>query len=374
MLDLESFNCTGCTACYNICPTQAITMLVDKEGFKFPRIDNAQCINCSLCKKVCVPLNGYTQQTFEQKVYGAKNKDVEERKHSQSGGVFFVLAKYVLAQGGVVYGALIDDAFAVRHGRAITEEQAKLFRGSKYVQSDLGNIFKDIKKDLEAGLKVLFSGVPCQVAGLKSFLKKDYENLLLVDVICHGVPSPMVWSDYIQWQQARLKNNIEQVDFRDKDLPWGVHYEKLTLKNKRKKFQIYARLFHSHNILRKSCYNCLFATTERVSDITIGDYWGIENIKSEFKDDFGVSAVLINSKKGDCIWNKVAKDFDWFACDIQDVLPRNPNLAQATSMPNAREQFWKDYEQGFTMKSKKYGKYTIIYRIKLIIKRILKKS
>lgn len=372
MIDLKKFNCTGCTACYNVCPHKAIQMVEDSEGFKFPQIDTAKCTNCGLCEKVCIPSNGYVKQPFETKAYGAKNKNLDERKKSQSGGAFYVLAKYILSQGGVVYGSLIDEAFVVRHARASTEEQAKGFRGSKYVQSDLGDIFLSVKEDLLLGVPVLFSGTPCQVAGLKAFLRKAYDNLLLVDLICHGVPSPKVWSDYIEWQLYRNgSKTIEQVSFRDKSYRWGSHYESFFIENKKKTFDINARLFYSHNAHRNSCYTCPFTNTEKLSDITIGDYWGIENVKPDFRDEYGVSAILVNSSTGQSIWSKVCEQFDYFECKVEDIMARNPQLSKPVAKPATRDEFWQDYEKGFGFIAKKYGGNNLKGKVKRLIKRIL---
>jgi len=371
MLDLNTFNCTGCTACYNVCPKNAITMEENEEGFKFPKINLDNCTNCGLCEKICIPKNGYQKKPFKTVAFGAKNKTLEERKQSQSGGAFFVLAKYVLSKGGVVYGALIDEGFVVKHARAYTEEQAKTFRGSKYVQSDLGDIFQSVKEDLQLGVLVLFSGTPCQVAGLKSFLRKDYSNLILMDLICHGVPSPKVWADYIEWQQSRFASSITDAKFRDEEYCWGTHYESFLVGNKKKKFDIYAKIFYSHNAHRESCYTCPFANKERLSDITVGDYWGIENVKAGFRDAYGVSAILINSALGLQVWERVKENFDFFECDVKDLLPRNPQLSKPAEKPVTREIFWKDYSRDFEYIVKKYGGYNLKGKIKILIKRIL---
>ncbi len=227
------------------CPHKAIEMVENSEGFKFPQIDTKKCTNCGLCEKVCIPSSGYVKQPFETLAFGVKNKNLEERKQSQSGGAFYILAKHILSQGGVIYGSLIDEGFVVRHARASTEEETKAFRGSKYVQSDLGDIFQSVKQDVQSGVPVLFSGTPCQVAGLKAYLRKDYENLLLVDLICHGVPSPKVWADYIEWQQKRKKKLITKAEFRDRSLPWGTHYESFFV-NTKKRDIVYLQKFFIH--------------------------------------------------------------------------------------------------------------------------------
>ena len=371
MIDFKSFECTGCTACYNACPHAAIQMVEDGEGFKFPQIAEAKCVKCGLCQKVCIPLNGYAPQSFAQKAYGAKNKNLDERKQSQSGGVFFVLAKHILSQGGVVYGSLLGEGLIARHGRANTEETAKAFRGSKYVQSDLGNIFLNVKEDLVTGVPVLFSGTPCQVAGLKAFLRKDYENLLLVDLICHGVPSPKIWADYVAWQEKRLRGKMTKPNFRDKSYNWGSSYESFYINENKKTFIIYTKIFHSRNAFRKSCYVCPFSNTNRLSDITIGDYWGIGNVKPEFKDRHGVSAVLVNSEKGQCIWNEVCESFDSFECKTEDITAWNPNLIRPSRRPATREEFWRDCGKDFGVVAKKYGGNDLIGKGKMLIKKIL---
>ena len=348
-------------------------MVADQEGFKFPRIDAVKCTNCGLCEKACVPSGGYVKPSFDVKAYGVKNKNLEERKQSQSGGAFYVLARYILSKGGVVYGAQIDEGFVVRHARGETEEQVKRFRGSKYVQSDLGDIFSAVKNDLQLGVPVLFSGTPCQAAGLKSFLRKDYENLLLVDLICHGVPSPKVWADYVEWQQTKFKREIKAVEFRDKSLAWGKSAEAIYISHKKKTFDIYAKLFYSRNCHRKSCYACPFANTEKLSDITIGDFWGIEDVKSEFRDDYGVSAMLVNSVKGQRVWMEVCKHFDYFKCEIDDIKARNPQLSRSVQEPATRELFWEEYENGFAFIAKKYGGDNLKGKMKRLSKRILRR-
>lgn len=377
MLDLKEFDCTGCTACYNSCPKAAIQMIEDAEGFKFPKIDTDKCVNCGLCELVCVPKNGYSKKnTYPIKVFAAKNRNLSERKESQSGGAFFVLAKFILSQNGVVYGAALDGDFIARHERADNKNDVKRFRGSKYVQSDLGDVFKQVKTDLKDGRYVLFSGTPCQIAGLKAYLgNTEYEKLYLIDLICHGVPSPKVWRDYLVWHSAQGNGKPSGISFRYKSriIKWGTHYEAFYFRKRKKIYNIYAKLFYSHNILRKSCYSCKFSNLQRVSDISIGDYWGIENVNEAFRDEYGVSAILINSPKGEDLFEKVQSQFDHIETTVEQVIKKNPNLKKSTNRPKSRETFWEDYEKGFDFVAKKYGGWTIIGRLKLFVKRILKK-
>lgn len=375
MLDFKNFECTGCTACFSVCPKNAIKMIDDEEGFKRPEINESLCVNCDLCRKVCIPSNGYVPYPFEAIAFGVKNKNLNERKQSQSGGVFFVLAKRVIEDGGVVYGAYLDEFLVVKHGRAVAADELKKFRGSKYVQSDLGDIFSMVKTDLAAGVKVLFSGTPCQVAGLKAFLGKNYDNLIAVDLICHGVPSPKVYKDYLSWQIEKNRKTISGVDFRDVTLSWGKHVERLTFENGvKKQYDVLARLFYSHNVLRKSCYECHFANVKRVGDITIGDFWGVENVNACFKDNYGVSAVIVNSERGLRVWDCVKDEFEYFSCRVEDLITRNPNLQKPSQRPNSRDCFWNDYKKGFNFIAKKYGGYNLKGKVKKFAKLILKGS
>ena len=229
----------------------------------------------------------------------------------------------------------------------------------------------ECEKRFNLGILVLFSGTPCQVAGLKAFLHKDYENLILVDLICHGVPSPKVWADYIKWQAKRFKSKIKNPNFRDLSYCWGKHYESFYVNGKKKVFDIYTKIFYSHNALRKSCFTCPYANTRKLSDITIGDYWGIENIMPEFKDEYGVSAILINSAKGQSVWQEECCNFDYFESRVEDVTKRNPNLTKPSAKPSKREEFWRDYEKGFSFIANKYGGNNLKYKAKKIIKKLL---
>lgn len=373
MIDIKTFDCTGCFACYNVCTNNAITMTENEEGFKFPKIDQYKCSNCGLCERVCIIKKDNISNSFTQKAFGAKNKDLIERKQSQSGGVFYVLAKHVLSQGGVVYGAIIDDDFVVKHFRANSLESAQKIRGSKYVQSDLGKNFISVKEDLKCGKKVLFSGTPCQIAGLKNYLNKQYDNLILVDLICHGVPTPKLVKDYINWQEKRLKTSIDKIQFRDTELSWGQNSESLYFKGKKKTFGIYSKLFLSNNALRESCYTCKFASTKKLSDITIGDFWGIEAVNKNFKDKKGVSSVIINSTCGEKLWQEVSESLEIFSCEVGDITKSNKNLVRPTLKPKSRTEFWEDYQKGFGFIAKKYGGNNIKGKSKRIIKKFLGK-
>ena len=214
--------CCGCTACMSICPQQAITMIADEEGFLYPSINQELCIECDLCKKVCPFSDNYrTSGNYDQPlVYAAKHKDDNVRMNSSSGGMFTAISDYILDIDGVIFGAAFDENFVVRHQRAETVEERNKFRGSKYVQSNLVGVFKDIKNELNKGRTVLFTGTPCQNAGLRSYLNKNYDNLYLCDIVCHGTPSPLIFENYKSFMQKKYKSRIKELSFRDKLLGW----------------------------------------------------------------------------------------------------------------------------------------------------------
>ena len=226
----------------------------------------------------------------QPKVYAVKHKDEDTRAASRSGGVFTALSDQVLSKGGVVYGCILTEDFNAVHIRADDMEERNRMRGSKYIQSKLGDTFKNVKVDLDAQKSVLFSGTSCQVAGLKKYLGKKYSNLICVDIVCHGVPSAKVWNEYLNWQAQKIKSNIVSVDFRNKkDFGWHDHVETIRFENNRVvNRKVFTNLFYGHNILRPSCYECPYKSVMHPGDITIADYWGIEKAASEFDDNKGV--------------------------------------------------------------------------------------
>lgn len=374
MIDLNKIECTGCTACQSICPKGAIHMEANQEGFQYPIIDTEKCIQCGLCVKICEGRHSWASKDGVLNAYGVKAKKDADRKGSQSGGAFWVFAQDVIANGGVVYGVRLDEAFVARHARAATMEELAAFRGSKYVQSDVGDAFKRVKDDLKAGRTVLFSGTPCQVAGLRSYLNKDYINLITIDLVCHGVPSPLVWKEYLEYQKKKHHGqNLEQVEFRDMTQAWGRHCEKLVFGGIAYDFDVYASLFFSHLIIREECFRCKFANLNRVSDITIGDFWGIEDVDVSFKDELGVSSVLVNTQKGQDLFEHMQHQFNYFQCTAADIANKNPNLSKPSKYPQNRENFWKDYKRGIDYVINKYSAVSLQYKLKKTVYRILKK-
>ena len=351
--------CTGCTACYSICPVNAIKMEQDDEGFFYPVVDQKVCIHCGKCKKVCA--QKYLRQESEPiKIYAVKCKNDTIRMNSSSGGSFTMLAEWTERQRGVIYGAAFDDKFQVKHYRAENRSEWKKFCYSKYVQSELEETFKQIKTDLLDGRNVLFTGTPCQVEGVNRYLQGvDTAKLITCDIVCHGVPSPKVWSDYLLYIQRKYRTSIKKVNFRDKS-ETGWHNSILTISGKKNKTlvkegqseNVFFQLFFRHLILRPACYRCLYANFNRPGDITLGDCWGIEKNYAQFDDDKGVSLLMCNTKKGNEIWEKVRDGADYFIITKEECL--QPNLHQPSSKPLNREEFWSMYKQyGFKRTGKK---------------------
>lgn len=360
----NKYSCSGCTACAQSCPKQCITMSSDYEGFKYPIVDETRCIQCGICIKVCPwrkekyqrPINCFTEPI----VYAAKCKDKNIRLNSTSGGIFTVLSDYILQLQGGICGAVYNTSTQkVEHTITFTTEGRNKMRGSKYVQSELSNTFQDIKTLLEQDKWLLFTGTPCQTAGLLSFLKKDYPKLVIVDILCHSVPSPLILHEILK------KYAPTNISFRDKSLGWRKSYSfQIKENNKIIHNNTFLNLFFKGLINRPSCYNCIFTNTYRASDLTIGDYWNIKAIDSKFEDPLGVSCILINSPKGKYIFEQIQNTIENIRTDLKPAL--QACLQQHTTEPvQKRRKFWTDYqEKGFDYCNKNYGYYTPIENIK----------
>lgn len=371
-------DCCGCTACASICPHKAITMKPDSLGFLYPEVDTDKCTDCGLCEKVCSFNPNYDKSlNFDKpEAYGARHKDIKEVETSRSGAAFIAISDWILEQGGVVYGVGYKDHFRVVHKRAVTKEQRNEFKGSKYVQSDLGDIYLQVKKDLRDGKIVLFSGTPCQTSGLNSFIGEKFrQNLYLVDIVCHGVPSPNIWRDYINYYEKKYKRRIVSVDFRDKkEYGWRSHKETFILENGKKispKYHPYSALFGNTIMYRKSCGNCHFCNTIRPSDITIADFWGYEKTNPEInKDDKGVSLMLINTEKGKIFFQMIRSELNIFKVSLDNCI--QPNLSKSTVLnPNSNE-FETLYSRfGIKYIIKKYVNPSIKKRVLDIVRNII---
>lgn len=308
-------------------------------------------------------------------VYAVKHKDEEVRAKSRSGGMFTAISDKVLDSDGVIYGCILTKDFRAVHIRSENKEWRNQMRGSKYIQSGLGDIFKNVKSDLNSGRIVLFSGTSCQVAGLIKFLGKEYSNLLCVDIVCHGVSSPLVWKKYVEWQENRAHARAISVDFRNKkDFGWRTHIETLILEDGRQiNSKVFAKIFLSRTSLRPCCYECPYKSIVHPGDVTIADYWGIEKAAIEFDDDKGVSLVLINNNKGKIVFQSVTDNIVYRTTRLEDSM--QPSLKAPFPKPNNRETFWHDFKHlDFGKIAVKYGgdgiKNKLLNRVKNIARKI----
>lgn len=343
---VEKSDCVGCEACVQRCPKQCIVMKEDAEGFLYPQIDIEKCIDCGLCERVCPVINqGEPRKPLV--AYAAKNQDESVRLSSSSGGVFTALAEYVIAQGGVVFGARFDESWNVVHDYVETIEGLSAFRGAKYVQSRIGQSFLRAETFLKQGRMVLFSGLPCQITGLKKFLRKDYDNLITVELFCHGVPSPMVWKRFLEEEVAIPHIRLKSISFRDKVSGWknysffysqedanGVQLHRMPFAK-----NLFMRGFLADLYLRPSCYHCPAKQFKSGSDLTIGDYWGVKLAHPELDDDKGVSAVLVNTDRGAAILQAV-QQVSLYASTFENVVKCNPALMKSAQEPAKRPLFF----------------------------------
>jgi coenzyme F420-reducing hydrogenase beta subunit len=321
-------DCCGCGACEQSCSQHCISLAPDNEGFLYPVIDEKLCIDCGICEKVC-PVINQNEIREPLNVFAAKNRNEEIRMKSSSGGVFSLLAEQIINEGGVVFGARFNEQWDVVHSYTETIDGIEPFRGSKYVQSYIGDSFIKAESFLKQGRKVLFTGTPCQIAGLHNFLRKDYDNLLTIDVICHGVPSPLVWKEYLK--SIGNGNYPTNISFRDKSSGWklfSVKYEFLT-KTIVKRFSKdnYMRCFLKDIFLRPSCYDCPSKAGKSDSDITLGDFWGVQNYHPEIDDDKGVGVALIWTDKGKEFFEHI--DADCTISNYAECIKDNPSLVSS---------------------------------------------
>ena len=351
MIKVESKkDCTGCEACKSICPKNCIEMAPDEEGFLYPRVDHENCIDCGLCEKVC-PILHSNDKTCQgrQKAYIVQHKCDKIRMESTSGGAFSAIAEYALGQGGAVFGAAFDTGFQIRHQMVNGSEELSKLRGSKYVQSQIGSAFQDAKEILESGRLVVFSGTPCQIEGLSSFLGKRYDNLVLVDLVCHAVSSPLAWKKFLDCLPAGALKEGSWIKFRDKS-KYGYEYTQLTV-YRSNGTEVYRsgpesdpmlRAFVSNTCTRPSCYECHFKKRHRISDFTIWDCYNVYQYNQAMDDNKGTSHVLIHSEKGQEIFGKISGTLRFMEVDCDQAIASEPALTQSSKPGSMREPFMKD--------------------------------
>lgn len=304
--------CCGCSACVTICPKSCIRFDEDEQGFRYPIVDESLCINCGLCEKVCPCLNDLSEQQ-PSNVYAFINEDPKIRENSSSGGFFSIIANYVLEHNGVVFGARFNDKWEVVHDYFESSVQLDKFRRSKYSQSIIGNTFKDAQKFLKDGRLVLYTGTPCQIEGLKLYLRRDYDNLITVEVVCHAVPSPLIWREYLK---SVLKHNnislkqVSSINFRDKTTGWkrfSLTIDKLNkcILSEDSAHNIYLRGFINNLFIRPSCFDCPSKGGRSKSDFSIADFWSIKQFKSDLDDNRGVTLLYVNTPEGERVLNNL---------------------------------------------------------------------
>lgn len=346
---LEHNRCTGCAACYTACAHNAITMSFDDEGFEHPVINQEVCLDCGLCQSVCPVLQYDKRQTLRtanndaQIGFAARNKNYNQRLISSSGSIFPPIAEWILEKGGLVVGTAYDEYFNAKHLIIESQNDLKDIQGSKYLQCKADNTtFKRIRDELKTGRLVLYSGMACQVEGLKSYLRKDYDNLYTIDLICMGIPSSVVWQKYLN---AFFKGEkILHINFKEKSIGWDtfsfyVKTDKREFKERGMENLYLQSMFRSWN-MRPSCFQCPFKKEERFSDFTLADCWGASKLVPEINDNKGLSSVIVHSKKGHVLWQELSDRIDYREISIEDIAAGNSNLVQNKPKSGDRHLFY----------------------------------
>lgn len=345
----DKSKCCGCSACAASCPKGCISMQEDNEGFLYPVVDKAICINCGACDRACPILNAEREKPFEQEAYIVQHKDLQVLRESTAGGAFTAIATYTLNNGGVVFGVAYDNDFRVYHTEATNALELARFRNSKYVQSDVGDTYKQAKDYLDNGRMVCYSGTPCQIEGLRNYLRKDYDNLILVDVVCRAVPSPGIWKKYIS--MVNEKNcRVKSVRFRDKTL--GYQYSTMELKLADGKTyrdgieaQPWLRMFFSGMIIRPSCSDCKFRSRYRRSDFTIWDCFNSYSIDKSFDENVGTTRVLLHTNKAKKIFDEIIKDYKYKKIPADTAVSGVAEMVKSPALHSRRSEFFRDTQE-----------------------------
>jgi len=348
---IDKKKCCGCAACVQVCPQKCISFEEDERGFSYPFVNKVACIGCGLCERVCPEIN-INEASKPIKCFASINNDSTIRKESSSGGVFSLIAEKVISEGGVVFGALFNNHWEIQHGYTETKEGLARFRGSKYVQSKTGETYQQVKSFLKQGRMVLYSGTSCQIAGLKKFLRADFDNLITIDVVCHGVPSPLLWRKYLEYKSQQeigsyLTDNITKISFRDKRKGWkrfglSIKWNNGRYKNEVLSENLFLNAFLKNLSLRPSCACCVSKEGKAGSDISLADYWGIGRKHRDMDDDKGTSLVLVNTEKGlnlfaslNCLKKETA---------YQEAFDNNPSIEKSVVFNENTEKFWNTYQ------------------------------
>lgn len=342
----DKTKCSGCHACANACAKDCIRMTSDDEGFWYPQVEKEMCIDCGLCENVCPIIHKWQpDESRKTTVMAAMNTNDEIRLKSSSGGIFTLLAEEILDQGGVVFGAAFSDDFkSVQHICVDNSDGLEKLRGSKYVQSKIGDTYKQAKEYLDSGRKVLFTGTPCQIGGLYSFLRKDYDNLYTQDIICHGVPSPMVWEKYVEERERKAASKTQRMFFRHKKYGWKTYAVLFEFSNntayvKNLHEDSFMRAFLSNSCLRPSCYDCSFKTIKRQADITLADFWGVWDTNPDFYDNKGTSVVLLHTLRGETLYKGIQSYIHDKPIDKKTVIRYNSAICKSVHSSDKRSDF-----------------------------------
>ncbi|MBE6578293.1 MAG: 4Fe-4S dicluster domain-containing protein [Ruminococcaceae bacterium] len=337
--------CSGCGACSNICPFDCVKMESDEEGFEYPVVDYSACRHCGKCRYVCPVANKPLDDGISPIVYAVKHRDNEVRSNSSSGGAFTAIAERAIKQGGVVFGAGFSDDFKVLHKACFSIDALSELRGSKYVQSKISDVYEQANTFLKEGRKVLFTGTPCQIAGLYAYLGENDDNLTTMDFICHGVPSPEVWSRYLEEHESKTESRASSVSFRDKTLGWRnyslkIHFDSNSSFCNPVGEDLFLKGFVANLYLRPSCSRCSFKQVHRQSDITVADFWGVDTVIPEFNDDKGISLVMLNTKKGAKVFNDILSTVDCCEVAFSAAIASNPLYGHSAAHHPCRDHFF----------------------------------
>lgn len=384
--EIKKEECCGCYSCVESCPQHAISMESDVEGFWYPIVDKNKCINCNICEQKC-PSKKNNIRSSQNKAYACLNKNNDIRLKSSSGGIFSAIAEYVIEQNGVVFGTCFDEEFNLKHDFVDNVIDLDKLRGSKYVQSKIGENYKIVKQLLKQGKLVLFVGTPCQIEGLKSYLDKDYINLICCDFICHGVSSPRVWKKFIIEKEQKYNSKVKEVSFRDKKKGWKqfsmvLKFGDDNLYRKDLNKDIMLRAYLSNICLRRSCYNCKYKTVDRASDLTFADFWRIDDVYPNINDDKGVSLLIINSKLGQSIFDNISNKIIYKKVDFKNQVSNIETLTKSVKENNNRSKFFEELDSNSLefiinkyckIKVRNVIRFLIPRKIKLIMKKVKNK-